>query len=126
MKIKWYKDKQLMNVNQKNGVTGLTYPAFEKIPGIVHGFSTRLGGVSQGIYESMNLSFTRGDNEDAVRENYRRLSDAMGFSMGDIVTSDHKTKTLYRCGWNDHQCARIGAGNLLCGLCTAFLCRSCT
>ena len=70
-----------MNVNQKNGVTWLTYPAFEKIPGIVHGFSTRLGGVSQGIYESMNLSFTRGDNEDAVRENYRRLSDAMGFSM---------------------------------------------
>ena len=63
MKIKWYKDKQLMNVNQKNGVTWLTYPPFEKIPGIVHGFSTRLGGVSQGIYESMNLSFTRGKNE---------------------------------------------------------------
>ena len=73
-----------MNVNQKNGVTWLTYPAFEKIPGIVHGFSTRLGGVSQGIYESMNLSFTRGDNEDAVRENYRRLSDAMGFSIRHI------------------------------------------
>ena len=51
MKIKWYKDKQLMNVNQKNKVTWLTYPAFEKLPGIVHGFSTRLGGVSQGIYE---------------------------------------------------------------------------
>ena len=29
-----------------------------------HGFSTRMGGVSTGIYESMNLSFTRGD-EDA-------------------------------------------------------------
>ena len=82
-----------MNVNQKSGVTWLTYPAFEKIPGIVHGFSTRLGGVSQGIYESMNLSFTRGDNEDAVRENYRRLSDAMGFSMGDIVTSDQTHTT---------------------------------
>ena len=78
MKIKWYKDKQLMNINQKNKVTWLTYPAFEKFPGIVHGFSTRLGGVSQGIYESMNLSFTRGDEESAVRENYRRLSAAMG------------------------------------------------
>ena len=77
-----------MNVNQNNKVTWLTYPAFEKFPGIVHGFSTRLGGVSQGIYESMNLSFTRGDDEAAVRENYRRLSDAMGFSMEDIVTSD--------------------------------------
>ena len=85
-----------MNVNQKSGVTWLTYPAFEKIPGIVHGFSTRLGGVSQGIYESMNLSFTRGDNEDAVRENYRRLSDAMGFSMEDIVTSDQTHTTNVR------------------------------
>ena len=55
-----------MNVNQKNKVTWLTYPAFEKFSGIVHGFSTRLGGVSQGIYESMNLSFTRGDEESAV------------------------------------------------------------
>ena len=85
-----------MNVNQKNKVTWLTYPAFEKLPGIVHGFSTRLGGVSQGIYESMNLSFTRGDNEDVVRENYRRLSDAMGFSMEDIVTSDQTHTTNVR------------------------------
>ena len=77
-----------MNVNQKNEVTWLTYPAFEKFPGIVHGFSTRLGGVSQGIYESMNLSFTRGDDEAAVRENYRRLSDAMGFSMEDLEQRD--------------------------------------
>ena len=30
---------------------------------IKHGFSTRLGGVSKGIYSSMNLSFTRGDDE---------------------------------------------------------------
>lgn len=96
MKIKWYKDKQLMNVNQKNKVTWLTYPAFEKFSGIVHGFSTRLGGVSQGIYESMNLSFTRGDEESAVRENYRRLSAAMGFSMEDIVTSDQTHTTNVR------------------------------
>ncbi|WP_417029261.1 laccase domain-containing protein, partial [Blautia sp.] len=85
-----------MNVNQKNKVTWLTYPAFEKFPGIVHGFSTRLGGVSQGIYESMNLSFTRGDEESAVRENYRRLSAAMGFSMEDIVTSDQTHTTNVR------------------------------
>ena len=70
MEIKWYKNRRLMNVNQREGVTWLTYPAFESLPGVVHGFSTRLGGVSKGIYESMNLSFTRGDDEEAVRENY--------------------------------------------------------
>ena len=44
----------------------------------------------------MNLSFTRGDDEAAVRENYRRLSDAMGFSMEDIVTSDQTHTTNVR------------------------------
>ena len=44
----------------------------------------------------MNLSFTRGDEESAVRENYRRLSAAMGFSMEDIVTSDQTHTTNVR------------------------------
>lgn len=97
MNIQWH-EKHIpnMKVNEKNGVTYLTYPAFDKIPGILHGFSTRLGGVSQGIYAAMNLSFTRGDDEEAVRENYRRLAGAMGFSPEDIVTSDQTHTTNVR------------------------------
>ena len=68
---------------------------FEQFPDIVHCFSTRLGGVSQGIFSSMNLSFTRGDEENAVKDNYRRLSAAVGFSLEDIVTSD-QTHTYKR------------------------------
>ena len=37
-----------MKVRKTNGVCYLTYPAFEEIPEIVHGFSTRLGGSEQG------------------------------------------------------------------------------
>lgn len=89
MKIVWHQEHMPhMNVRENNGVTYLTWPEFEKIPEIVHGFSTRLGGVSEGIYSSMNLSFTRGDKEEAVRENYKRISAAMGFLPEDIVTSD--------------------------------------
>lgn len=89
MEIQWKQEETPhMEVKEKEGVTFLTYPAFEKLPGFVHGFSTRLGGVSEGIYSSMNLSFTRGDEEEAVRENYRRISSALGFEPGDIVTSD--------------------------------------
>ena len=96
MNIKWYKNKKRMNVNEKDGVVWLTYPQFEELPGITHGFSTRLGGVSRGRYASMNLSFTRGDEEASVRENYRRLAEAMGFSMEDIVTSDQTHTTNVR------------------------------
>ena len=68
MKILWHQENMPhMNVRKNKGVTYLTWPEFEKIPGFVHGFSTRLGGVSEGIYSSMNLSFTRGDKEEAVR-----------------------------------------------------------
>ena len=89
MKILWHQENMPhMNVRKNKGVTYLTWPEFEKIPGFVHGFSTRLGGVSEGIYSSMNLSFTRGDKEEAVRENYNRISAALDFSPEDIVTSD--------------------------------------
>ena len=59
-----------------------------KAEGVVHGFSTRQGGVSRGIFSSMNLSFTRGDEEECVRENYARLGKAVGFDCGRLVLSD--------------------------------------
>ena len=43
----------------ENSVVFLTFDLFEKA-GVKHAFSTRKGGVSEGIYESMNLSFHRG------------------------------------------------------------------
>lgn len=74
--------------NVKNGVVYLTYPAFEQFSAFCHGFSTRLGGVSEGIFSSMNLSFTRGDNPEHVMENYRRIADAIGFSLENAVCAD--------------------------------------
>lgn len=88
-KIRWNPaDRPAMNIKENKGVTYLTYPALEELSGFVHAFSTRLGGVSEGIYSSMNLSFTRGDDENSVMENYRRLAEAVGFSVENIVTSD--------------------------------------
>ena len=61
--------------------------------GIVkHGFSTRIGGVSKGCFSSLNLSFTRGDEEEAVRENFRRIGSAMGIRCEDMVFT-HQTHT---------------------------------
>ena len=97
MNIEWHNEnKPHMQVNEKQGVTYLTYPSFEQFPDIVHCFTTRLGGVSNGIFASMNLSFTRGDDENAVKENYRRISAAAGFSVENIVTSDQTHTTNVR------------------------------
>ena len=81
---------------QEGEVPFLTFRAFEEMPWILQGFSTRLGGVSRGIWESMNLSFSRGDEPEAVEENFRRIAGAVGFDPERIVFSDqiHKTEIL--------------------------------
>ena len=50
---------------RKNGVTYLTFDLLKEA-NVKHGFSTRLGGVSTGVYEPMNLGFNRGDSDENV------------------------------------------------------------
>jgi len=47
--------------------------------GLVHGFSDRLGGASEGRYATLNLGRRWGDDPAAVAENYRRVAEAGGF-----------------------------------------------
>ena len=89
MQIKWNDETQPgMRVHTVGEVVYLTYQVIDDLNMVKHGFTTRLGGVSSGIYASMNLSFTRGDDEAAVYENYHRIAEAMGFDYDGIVTSD--------------------------------------
>lgn len=74
----------------------LTFPMLEKLPCVRHLFSTRTGGVSEGIYASMNLSFTRGDDEQAVYENFRRIADVLGAEPSQIVCTDQTHTTNVR------------------------------
>lgn len=52
---------------------------------VPHGFTTRLGGVSQGIFDSLNLGSHRGDSPENVKENFRRLGSALGFDPHKVV-----------------------------------------
>lgn len=52
---------------------------FEQMRGELVGvYSTRNGGVSKGVYASMNLSFSTGDDEEKVRRNYEIWCDGLG------------------------------------------------
>lgn len=96
LKIKWKNSTPDMKVNQDQGVTWLSYPGLDRMNWLINGFSTRLGGVSEGIFSSMNLSFSRGDDPEAVMENYRRISSVLGFRPEQIVTSDQTHTTNLR------------------------------
>ena len=83
-----YKNREYIFEGKKIGeVLYLSYPILENTGLVKHGFSTRIGGVSEGIYSSMNLSFSRGDDENAVRENYRRMAKALGVKEEMFVKS---------------------------------------
>jgi hypothetical protein len=60
---------------------------YMKAPNItaVHAFTTRHGGVSTGIYDSLNLGENRGDEPENVRRNYEIIAEELGFDYHDIV-----------------------------------------
>jgi YfiH family protein len=63
----------------QRGVRVLQVPALAKLPWLVHGFSTRLGGVSKlDGKRVLNLGFTEWDARENVKENRRRLQAAVG------------------------------------------------
>lgn len=91
-KIAWKRkeDRNPMNhssVHEKGQVVYLTFPILEQFSWVTHGFSTRLGGVSQGEIGSMNLSFGREPNRENVKENHRRLAAAVGYRPENMVFS---------------------------------------
>lgn len=80
------------NIGKENGrlidIPVIQYGIFDKYDELVHGFSTRLGGVSREHLASMNLSFSRNDNEEYVMENHRRFAKALGYNHEELVFSD--------------------------------------
>lgn len=81
-----------MRLKEKNGVPYFVFQNLEDTNLVRHGFSTRMGGVSKEHLASMNLSFTRGDDPENVKENFRRMGKAVGFEPESLVLS-HQTHT---------------------------------
>ena len=65
-------------------------PALDALSGVRHGFFTRRGGVSQGLYDSLNGGYGSNDDEIAVTENRRRAVAQLG--LGDAPLC-----TVYQC-----------------------------
>lgn len=64
----------------------LTCPSLSAIPHIRHGFFTRQGGISDGIYASLNCGPGSGDIVGKVMENRARVAKALGQGPTSLVT----------------------------------------
>jgi uncharacterized protein, YfiH family len=77
----------------------LSFPVLSQIPFVRHGFSTRLGGVSSGIFTSMNFGTDTSpyqDEPENIMENYRRITESIGVTLNSVVISKQVHKTNIR------------------------------
>jgi YfiH family protein len=58
-----------------------------KLPGIRHAFFTRAGGVSEGVYASLNGGVGSKDSAEHVIENRKRMASALGVTPDRFVTA---------------------------------------
>lgn len=91
-----HENKRQVRINQAGELVWLTFPILEEISWVSHLFSTRMGGVSEGIFHSMNLSYTRGDKKEAVDENFRRIAGLLSCDVEEIVCSEQTHTTNLR------------------------------
>lgn len=64
----------------------VTSPMLGRLPGLRHGFFTRQGGVSTGLYASLNCGVGSGDDTAAVAENRSRACTALGLPAAALTT----------------------------------------
>jgi len=79
----------------KNQIRYIQFDSFRKYEKILtHCFTTRNFGVSTDEYSSLNMGFKTDDKRENVLENFKRVTDALGISIDNIVLSDqvHDTK----------------------------------
>lgn len=82
------KIKEAFKIVRKDKLAYLTIPAFEDTGLVKHCFTTRVGGVSEGIYNSLNTSITKEDPIENVSKNLELVCDAIGIDYTKLVFSD--------------------------------------
>ncbi len=90
-------DKPVFSLLEHEGVKWLTSKRFEEMTGFRLAIATRFGGVSSGIYESLNFSVSQGDDPDLVKENFVRFGHATGIQAENMVVSQQTHTTHLRC-----------------------------
>ena len=66
-----------MHLKDKNGVQWLEFENLSSQEHLIHGFTTRNGGVSHPPFSSLNMGKSTSDDPDKVEENYRRILGAL-------------------------------------------------
>jgi len=93
--------------NSTSGVVYMTSPNIQT----THAFTTRFGGVSSGIFASLNLAHRTGDDPENVLENYTLVCRALKITTNDIVCSNQVHGTCIRVVTHGDRCKLFKASD---------------
>lgn len=77
----------VMNIKESGGVSYYSFESLESWPSLTQAFFTRLGGVSQPPYDTLNVSFSVQDDPERVKLNRELAARAVGWDPGRIVSA---------------------------------------
>ena len=92
IEIKQKNEQNILYIKEVQNVPLLSFSLLENVDSVINGFSTRIGGVSTGEFSSMNFITARGDSQEAVRENYKRIARVLGVELH-RMTASYQTHT---------------------------------
>lgn len=98
----YIEEKTVSDGDSEHVVPVIGFETYRNYTWLTHGFSTRYGGVSDGIYKSMNLSFSQGDDERRVLKNHGIMAKTMGVELADMVYSHQTHTTNVLCVTREH------------------------
>lgn len=75
---------------ESEGVGIIRSRRLEDEPGVTHGFTTRIGGVSKPPFDTLNLGTSRDEPMSNILENYRLLAAAYGLEYGELALVRHE------------------------------------
>lgn len=81
---------------ENKGVIHLEYPIFDDCDFVLHGCSTRYGGVSDGCYSSMNLGLSTDDDANKIKENWNIFCNSLGVNVNRTVCSNQQHEDKIR------------------------------
>ncbi len=111
-----------------NRLSPIKAPQMESLPGIVHGYFTRKGGVSKSIYEGLNAGLGSGDERDHVVENRRRITDFLKVPQNALASpyQVHSADVVItRSAWSDERPKADGVVTDLPGLALGIVTADC-
>jgi len=98
-----------MDEHTRNGVLHLGFSSLASEKWLVHGFSTRRGGVSEGAWRSLNLGGAGGYDRASVAENRRRFLVALGIEPRPVAGPKQVHKADVLVVENGLECAEADA-----------------